>query len=127
VSSILARFEGPDIWDDQGNPKEGVTDDQIALANKEQREATGELVPILYETFQLHPIDPKTGEGTTEKEIIDAFYAFINFQSEVKKNIETSPNSPSSTPDNDSGSTEATTNDSAVSTGIASDPSQSVP
>ena len=132
INSILDRFYGPDFLhnidengiahDDNGKPLPEMTPESIELALKEREEAVVELLPVLYEAFQLSPIDPKTGEGTTETEALKAYSDFMEFRINVKKNTETYVNSSQST---ESASQSNPTKNSADSTGTKTEQSQS--
>lgn len=113
-NTILKNVEGPEFFkyikdgeyyfDEEFKDK--VPQSTVKFAMNAQSEALEQLFPILYKTFGLKPIDPDTGEGCTEFEILDAWKAFSQFQDDVKKNTEQNPNSQSSIPESNSESTE---------------------
>lgn len=143
IETILSQFYGPPFiqnfvdgipCDEDGVPIPDITEDMIIFAFKMREEATTELCPVLYETFGLSPIDPKTGEGTTQSEIIDAFNSFQLFMYEVKKNTEMNLNSPQSIQETNSElpipreiQDSSSTNESAVSSGTKTEQSESIP
>lgn len=61
-------------------------------------EATDRLVPAVCYALDLQYLDPETGAGLCEDEVISVLNAFFEFEEGLKKNAVTSPGSPDSGP-----------------------------
>jgi hypothetical protein len=56
-----------------------------------------DVLPAMRHALQMPPINPLTGQGATEMEVLEAFRVYGEFQQAVKKKAETSPSSSPST------------------------------
>jgi hypothetical protein len=93
-------LEQIDRWMDLPRTEEGLLDQnkindpgagKIIMA--QYMEALHRIEPIVRKTFNLEPFNPETGEGLTNKEVIEIWDDYQLWQADVKKNTSLPPTS----------------------------------
>jgi hypothetical protein len=134
INTIIGMVAGPEwlgqiartdeegkSYDSAGNFLPEVTAASVKIAIDRQNEGIEELLPVLYETFGLKPLQGD-GTGTTTEEILDAYSSYNEFVASLKKNTENEPSLPPS-----SGTGPAPTENGSASGTIESAPLPSMP
>jgi hypothetical protein len=96
IESVMSRFFGPDFLhaSDEDFAKLDVPDDVLKMALDRRDEATAELIPVLCKTFGVKTLAEDQEDGMTYAEILRAYTAWMGFVTAVKKNTDSSADSP---------------------------------
>lgn len=105
VSALLKIMEGPDwldkvVFTNGQSSVDGITLKDWEGANAARDDAQAQLMPLIYETLGLSPLDVN-GNGVTEVAALRIFTRWNEYRFDVKKNTESTSNN-ASAPDSSS-------------------------